>query len=130
MKASCLCGQVEFEIKAPFISASYCHCGQCRKSHAASLVAYGVSLKSEIEWLSGKKRIRRFASSERARRGFCKDCGTHLYFYNKDHPNHMDIPLAIVDGEPNITPDCHIFVSCKSNWYDILDDLPQFEKDR
>lgn len=125
MKASCLCGLVQFEIKAPFISASFCHCNQCRKSHGSSGVAYGVSLKSDIEWISGKKKVRRFESSERVRRGFCKECGSNLYYYNKDHPNHLDIPLSVIDDEMNVKPDCHIYVSCKPDWYEINDDLPQ-----
>lgn len=130
MKASCLCGQVAFEIKAPFISASFCHCLQCQKSHGASAIAYGVSLKSDVEWLSNKKRVRRFESSDRVRRAFCKDCGSHLYYYHKDHPNHLDIPLAILDESPGILPQCHIYVASKPDWYEILDDLPQHSQDR
>lgn len=125
MNASCLCGQVKLEIKTAFISSSICHCQQCQKSHGAANAAYGVALKSDVEWLSGKKRVRKFASSERVRRGFCKDCGTNIYFYHKDHPNHLDIPLAILDSDPSITPQCHIFVKSKADWDSILDDLPQ-----
>ncbi|EAQ66167.1 hypothetical protein MED121_05780 [Marinomonas sp. MED121] len=125
MYASCLCGQVKLVIKTAFISSSICHCQQCQKSHGAASAAYGVALKSEVEWLSGKKRVRKFASSERVRRGFCKDCGTNIYFYHKDHPNHLDIPLAILDTKPNLTPQCHIFVDSKVGWDPILDDLPQ-----
>ncbi|MCZ2720584.1 GFA family protein [Marinomonas sp. 15G1-11] len=72
-----------------------------------------------------QKKVRRFESSERVRRGFCKECGSNLYYYNKDHPNHLDIPLSVIDDEMNVKPDCHIYVSCKPDWYEINDDLPQ-----
>lgn len=127
MNASCLCGQVKFEIQTPFISSSICHCQHCQKSHAAAHVAYGVTLKSDILWLDGKKKIKKYHSSERAKRGFCKECGTNIYFYNKDYPNHLDIPLSILDSEANITPQCHTFVASKAKWDTILDDLPQYE---
>lgn len=130
MKASCLCGIVQMEIKSPFISASYCHCSQCRKSHGASSVAYGSILKNDIEWLSGKKKVRCFESSEKVKRGFCKVCGSNLYYYNKDYPSHLDIPLSIIDGEPTLQPEYHIYVSSKPNWYEINDDLPQYPQDK
>ncbi|MFT2110062.1 GFA family protein [Marinomonas sp. 2405UD68-3] len=130
MKASCLCGLVQMEIKSPFISSSYCHCGQCRKSHGAGSVAYGVCLKNDIEWISGKKKVRCFESSEKVKRGFCKECGSNLYYYNKDYPSHLDIPLAILDDKSTIQPECHIYVSSKADWYSINDELPQYSKER
>lgn len=127
MKASCLCGQVKLEITSPFINSSICHCQQCQKSHAAANAAYGIALKSDIVWLEGKKKVKKYASSDRGRRGFCKACGTNIYFYHKDYPNHLDIPLAILDTEPNLQPQCHIFVASKAKWETILDDLPQHQ---
>jgi len=127
MHGSCLCGHVKFEIQTPFISSSICHCQQCQKSHAASHVAYGATLKSDVIWLEGKKRIKKYLSSERAKRGFCKDCGTNIYFFNKDYPNHLDIPLSILDTDANLAPQCHVFVASKAKWDTISDDLPQYE---
>jgi hypothetical protein len=126
MKASCLCGSVVFRVTSPFISASICHCTQCRKTHAGTGAAYGTCLKKDVEWISTKKRVRRFASSERVRRGFCKDCGSPIYYYHKDFPNHIEISLGVLDDEPNLAPDHHLFVSSKPDWYDISDDLLQY----
>lgn len=128
MKASCLCGSVVFTITSPFISASICHCSQCRKTHGGVGAAYGTCLKEDIEWLSTKKRVRRFVSSERVRRGFCKDCGSPIYYYNKDFPNHIEISLGVLDEEPSLSPDHHIYVSSKPDWYDICDDLTQYSE--
>lgn len=130
MNASCLCGQIKFAIQSSFISSSICHCQQCQKAHGSANAAYGVALKTDVVWQEGKKKIKKFASSERVRRGFCKDCGTNIYFYNKDHPNHLDIPLAILDSEINLSPECHIFVGSKAKWDIIYDDLPQYECDK
>ncbi|SBS26656.1 Putative glutathione-dependent formaldehyde-activating enzyme [Marinomonas spartinae] len=128
MKASCLCGSVEFTINSPFISANICHCSQCRKTHGGVGAAYGSCLKEDIDWGNSKKRIRRYESSERGRRGFCKDCGSPIYYYHKDFPNHMEISLGVLDEEPNITPEYHLFVKNKPEWYDIHDDLPKYDE--
>ena len=129
MKGSCLCGAVAFELASPFISANICHCRQCQKSHGGGGAAYGSCMKQDVVWLTGKKRIRRYASSERVRRGFCKDCGCSIYYYNKDFPNHIDIALGVLDSDPNIAPEKHIYVAEKSCWYSLNDDLPKFEYD-
>lgn len=31
LHGGCLCGAVRFEITAPFVSASYCHCTHCQR---------------------------------------------------------------------------------------------------
>lgn len=37
------------------------------------------------------------------------------------------IPLGCLDDDPKIAPVDHIFVADKADWYDITDELPQFE---
>ncbi|TBR37976.1 GFA family protein [Marinomonas agarivorans] len=130
MNASCLCGEIKLRLHSPFISASTCHCRQCQKSHASANAAYGVALKTDIEWLEGKKKIKKFASSDQVKRGFCKNCGTNIFFYDKSHPNHLDIPLAIFDSKINFEPEYHIYVGSKVSWETINDGLPQYEKEK
>jgi len=38
---------------------------------------------------NGEKHITRFSSSEWAERGFCKKCGTHLFYYLKDGSEYI-----------------------------------------
>jgi hypothetical protein len=35
--------------------------------------------------------------------------------------------MGTLNDAPSMKPSMHIFVGSKAPWYDILDDLPQFE---
>jgi hypothetical protein len=69
--------------------------------------------------------------------GFCRECGSPII--NRAGPNwdraaqfprtpsQYGIPLAILD-DPPVQPACHVFVGSKAPWFDITDDLPQYEE--
>jgi hypothetical protein len=37
------------------------------------------------------------------------------------------IPAGLLDVDPDVRPMRHIFVKAKAPWFEILDDLPQFQ---
>lgn len=76
MNAHCLCGAVRFSCPdAREIGA--CHCGFCRRWGGGPLLAVhcGPDVKFEAT-----DQVEAYASSDWAQRGFCKRCGTHLYY--------------------------------------------------
>jgi hypothetical protein len=67
-----------------------------------------------------------YKTSDVARRGFCRECGSNLFW----EPFELDATGIIVgslDGPTGLKTVGHIFVSEKSDFYEITDDLPQFE---
>jgi hypothetical protein len=40
----------------------------------------------------------------------------------------FEIPAGILEGDPVLRPDKHIFVEIKSPWFEIEDDLPRLDK--
>jgi hypothetical protein len=36
------------------------------------------------------------------------------------------IPAGLLDVDPGVRPERHIFVGAKASWFEILGDLPQF----
>jgi hypothetical protein len=42
----------------------------------------------------------------------------------------FEIPAGLLDGDPGLRPDKHIFIECKSAWFPVSDSLPQFTKDQ
>jgi len=38
------------------------------------------------------------------------------------------VPAGLLDADPGLQPDKHIFVEHKSSWFDITDDLPRLTK--
>ena len=66
-----------------------------------------------------------YQTSEIARRGFCRLCGSGLFW----EPFDLDatgIIAGTLDGPTGLRTLGHIFVSEKCDFYEITDDLPQF----
>jgi hypothetical protein len=40
----------------------------------------------------------------------------------------FEIPAGLLDGDPELRPDKHIFVEHRAPWYPISGDLPQMTK--
>jgi hypothetical protein len=74
----CQCGAVRFRIDADLEDASICHCRMCQKATGGLFGPYVGAPLSAVTWTRGQPR--HFQSSNKARRGFCRDCGTPLTF--------------------------------------------------
>jgi hypothetical protein len=82
----------------------------------------------EIEWLTGEPR--RYASSSKAERTFCGDCGTALTFRLNAEPDYVDVTLGSLDAPEAIRPDHHIFSTTRLPWIQLADGLPTFPGER
>jgi hypothetical protein len=69
----------------------------------------------------------RHASSERGVREFCPQCGTHILVHGQTGDDSYAVPAGTLDGDPAVIVTSHIFVKDKVAWYQIADDLPQFD---
>ncbi len=56
---------------------------------------------------------------------FCRVCGSILPRVGADPI--VGIPAGALDDDPGGRPRLHFFVGSKAPWYEIRDDLPQFE---
>jgi len=109
----CLCGCVK--VKIPLTSDSFdaCHCGMCRKWGGGPALTVDGGHNVSFE---GKEFISTYESSEWAERGFCKVCGTHL-FYRLKESGFTNLPLGLLDhGEP-LKFKLQIFIDKKPNNY-------------
>ncbi len=74
----CLCGAVRFELAEAPTAYGACHCGMCRKFSGG--IELGVMVPAGgIAW-TGEGNLTSYTSSEWAERGFCKICGSSLYW--------------------------------------------------
>jgi hypothetical protein len=55
---------------------------------------------------------------------FCARCGSPVPD-PPDGASWFEIPAGLLDGDPLLRPDKHIFVERKSSWFDVSDSLPQ-----
>ncbi len=133
LRGACLCGAVVFEIdriEGPF---EICHCSRCRKvSGSTGMAAIEVSA-SEFRFVQGADHIGRYEAP--LLHGppayvvpFCRTCGSPLPD-PKAAGDSLEIPAGLLEDDPGIRPDKHIFVDFKAPWDDIGSEIPTFTMD-
>lgn len=125
IKGACLCGAVAFSLKGKARDILGCHCGQCRKQSGFFWAATSVAdenLNLEID-----EGLKWFQASNTARRGFCRVCGSSLFWKPEDAPRIVVAAGALEAGH-GLRMTCHVFLEDKGDYYKITDGLPQFER--
>ena len=123
----CLCGQITYTLSADIEFVDHCHCSMCRRSHGAAFATYGRVARSALELKSGSEHLKTYASSDSVNRKFCAHCGSNLFFEHAAMPDHAFVTIGSLADSRSIRVDAHIFVGSKSDWFEILDALPQHE---
>ena len=120
IRGSCLCGQIEFATEAETQSHVMCHCNQCTKQSggvwaSAQVMMHDLEITGDVSW---------YEASETAKRGFCAKCGSFLFWKGNDE-EEISFALGAVEAPTGLKLEKHIFVSHKSDFYEISDGLPQ-----
>jgi hypothetical protein len=122
---SCLCGAVRFRTRGALRGVVYCHCSQCRRQ-TGHFVAATSSADADID-IEGGEALSWYAASGEAKRGFCRTCGSVL-FWKHNELDRVSIMAGAFDRPSGLEAESHIFVADKGDYYDICDGLPQFER--
>lgn len=120
----CLCGAVRYEVKGPLRDVVNCHCEMCQKLHGA-FGAHSKARKENIRITEGRG-LGWYKTSSVAQRGFCKECGSSL-FWDPFELDATGIIAGSLDENAHLKTMGHIFVGEKAGFYEITDDAPQFE---
>ena len=118
LNGKCLCGAVELVVEFSNTEIAACHCSMCRKWSGGPMLAIDSGeIKSNLD----ESLITRFDSSEWAQRGFCSQCGTHLFYYLKP-ANHYHFPIGFFNTEVEFNMTHQIFVDEKPEYYSFSND--------
>lgn len=126
-EGGCLCGAVRFTTRGKLRELIFCHCSQCRKQTGLYYAATNV-LDSDMN-LEGADEITWYRSSSAARRGFCRHCGSAL-FWKAEGLDYTSILAGAFEKPTGLEPGYHIFCADKGDYYEIRDDLPRFAEGR
>lgn len=121
-KGSCLCGRVRFETSGSLREVVACHCGQCRKQSGHFYAATNVS--DDALEVDGLEFLKWYQSSDKAKRGFCSECGSSL-FWKHDDDAFTSVLAGAFEKPTGLKLTRHIFTDHKGDYYEITDDLPQ-----
>ena len=125
VKGSCECQGVVFELTGELRDVVFCHCSQCRKTSGHYWAATQVS-KGNLNLIKATS-LSWYDSSDKARRGFCSVCGSSI-FYERKGIDKISVSAGSLEIPTSLDRMRHIYVASKGDYYDISDDLPQFEE--
>ena len=124
---SCLCNAVKYTAAVP-LEAGACHCSMCRKWAGGPLMA--VHALGDVKFI-GEESIQRFRSSEWAERGFCKNCGSNLFYYVRPREGLPEgqyiFPTGTVDSPASFNFAQELFVDHAEDWYAFTSDSSRQE---
>ena len=120
----CLCGAVRYEVVGPLRDVVNCHCSMCQRLHGnfgphskARKVNISITRDDGLAW---------YKTSEVARCGFCRECGSGL-FWEPFELDAIGIIAGTIDSPTGLKTIGHIFVGEKSDFYDVSDEMPRFD---
>ena len=116
----CLCGAVSFTATEVEAEHHACHCEMCRRWAGSPLLATSAAGVA----FAGDENIGIYDSSEWAERGFCKICGSNL-FYRLKATGGYHMPVGVFDDQSAFQIKGEIFIDRKPPGYDFAGDHPR-----
>lgn len=123
-RGGCLCGAVRYETKGPLRDVIACHCVECRRQ-SGHYFAATASADADLE-VTGGENLTWYCASDDARRGFCRTCGSVL-FWKRNGSDRTSILAGSFDSPSGLMPGYHIFCAEKGDYYEIADGLPCYD---
>jgi hypothetical protein len=129
LKGRCLCGGVRFEIDGHMGPVIYCHCSMCRHANGSSFATNASVRTDEFRIVAGRELVKEYESSPGNLRAFCSGCGSPLYGTVAELPSIRRVRLGALDSVGGAKSEAHIWTGSKSEWFEITDNLQQFENE-
>ncbi len=123
----CLCGAVRFRTSGKLREVIACHCSQCRRQTGHFYAATNV--QDDGLAVEGAESVTWYRASDTASRGFCRTCGSAL-FWKGDGSDYTSIMAGAFDQPTGLKIGVHIFCADKGDYYEIADHAPQYAQGR
>ncbi len=123
LSGGCHCGAIRYSLSEPPLNHTLCHCRDCRRNAGAQMVGWAMYRGEALNIEMGE--VATYASSENARRHFCIQCGTGLFYTNAALiPGLVDIRSGTLD-EPDLLPaQMQIQTDDRISWMKDVHTLP------
>ena len=125
LKGGCLCGAVRYQWVGESVSASYCHCLDCRKATGGPYtVGVGVDAAGLTICSGTPKGYTKIADSGRQiTRQFCPECGSPLLTKGEVLPGKVWIKAGSLDDPELIQPKYQSWMRMAVSWAYLDRDL-------
>lgn len=113
IQGQCLCGAVSVTAQVDDPSIGACHCRQCRQWTSSPMQT--IDCGTNVQF-AGEDNIGIFNSSDWAERGFCKQCGSAL-FYRLKQNGQLIMAAGIFNNLEGFVFDHEVFIDEKPGFY-------------
>lgn len=112
-----MCGKIRFTLKGPLDGMYFCHCRMCRKNYGMYGAFVGVLRKNFS--LKGTAYLRWYRSSSKAKRAFCRQCGSPVVWDYAESSNIYVLP-GLIEGKTGLKKTKKVFfLKEKGDYYKI-----------
>lgn len=108
----CLCGAVRFTAEFTETGFLACHCTQCQRWTGGGPL-YSIAARN-VE-LTGKEHITEHEASHWGARGFCRICGSTLYWRMQDG-DVESLAVGLLDDQSGLSLVEEIFIDTRPAW--------------
>jgi len=120
----CMCGAIRWSHPGPAIRNLVCHCRDCQRATSAPFTAFIGLAPGALRWTGAPDH---YQSSPGTWRGFCRTCGSRLYFRSEKWPAEIHLHAATLDDPELHRPDRHVCVASSPGWLHLADGLPRHD---
>lgn len=117
----CICGAVRYRMAGTPRPVVACHCRECRVMSGHFMAATQVD-RADLT-IEGAENLTWFRATAYADRGFCRTCGSHLFFQPVGD-ERISVFAGSLDNPTGLKLAGHIYVAEKGDYYTISADLP------
>jgi hypothetical protein len=118
----CLCGAVAYEVRGPLRDILICHCEECRRwtGHvgafsSARLGDFALVEERGLRWVDSPR------SDRHARRGFCAECGSSL-FWQPAESDRINVAVGTLDRPTGLRVAGHWYPQHAGDYEPLPDD--------
>lgn len=126
LMGQCYCGEVRYRVQDAFVYAANCHCSQCRRTTGSAFKPFAGIEREKLTVVQGAGGLLIVGEPE-GHDAHCAACGSLLYSVVREGA-FVHVAMGTLVDAPAIRPNKHIFVGSKASWFEITDDLPQFQE--
>ena len=111
----CLCGAVTITAKNASTHVGACHCEMCRRWGGGPYME--IDCGTDVDF-TGADNIGVYSSSDWAERGFCKTCGSNLFYRLKETGQCM-VAVGLFTDDSELSFEGQVFVDQKPGYYEF-----------
>jgi hypothetical protein len=126
LRGGCRCGTVRYEVPDEFLYAWNCHCSGCRAATGSAFKSLAGIERDKLVITEGGDSLL-VVGDDVLNDTRCASCGSFLFSVVRGGA-YVHVGMGSLIDVPTIRPSAHIFVGSKAPWFEITDDLPQFEE--